>query len=221
MNTFLIILAMLAVLFGAFLMMRVRIRLELAGEERRLFFGLGRSGPEFDFRAGRGRVKLFGLSVRSFPLRRASAPQVLETTKPATNAEKTAPRRKRRRSWSDLLALLPRLGRATWELFTGLLADLIVEEAEGRIEGGFDRPDLTGQVYGYYHAALAVVPGLAGRFSYVPVWTEASFDGSVRLAVAWPVYRLLYRTGKWMIKINVLKLIRMTIGTKEGGRDVQ
>jgi len=165
MNTFLIILAILAVLFGAFLMMRVRVRLELVGEERRLFFGLGRSGPEFDFRAGRGRVKLFGLSVRSFPLRRGSAPKRPDTPKSDTTVRKPA-RRRRRPSWSELLTLLPRLGRATWDFLPGLLADLLI-------------------------------------------------------AVALPVYRLIYRTGIWMIKINVLKLVRMTIGTKEGGRDVQ
>jgi len=215
-----IILILCAALTIAFLLLRVRVRLEIKGDQRRLFIGLGRTGSDLDLRAGRGRVKMLGIPIRTFRLERGPGPQLRKLSDWAMESEHTA-RAGRHWSWSDLWETLPRLGRATWDYLGGVFSDMIIEEAEGELRAGFDQPDLTGQAYGFYHVVKASVPGLAGRFSYVPDWSGASFGGSLRLAVAWPVYRLLYRTGVWLIKIRVVKIIRWAIGTKEGGRDVQ
>ena len=219
MSALLIILIILAVLLIAFLLVRVRLRLEISDRRRCLFIGFGRTGPEFDFGARRGRLKMLGLPVRSFDLKRSPGEQLRRVADLAV--EKESPRAGKEWSWADVWETLPRIGRGTWDYVGGLFSDLIVEEAEGRIEAGFEQPDVTGRVYGYYRAMAAALPGMASRVIYTPDWTGASFDGSLKLAVAWPMYRLIHRTAVWLFKIRIMKIIRMAIGTKEGGQHVQ
>jgi hypothetical protein len=219
-----IILAILGVMILAFLFVRLRVRLEISRESRQLFVGLGRTGAEFDFAAKRLRVRVCGLCLRTVGLRPVSRPAVFRRAKkekevkwPSASKKKS----RRRRSWRDLSAFLPRFARGSWRYLLDLAGDAIVERAEGTINAGFERPDLTGLAFGWYQAAVGCAPALAGRVAYVPDWTGASFDGSLRLSIAWPVYRMIHRTAAWLVWIRVVKIILWSIGTKEGGRDVE
>ncbi|MCP4684479.1 MAG: hypothetical protein GY867_03425 [bacterium] len=100
-----------------------------------------------------------------------------------------------------------------------LLRASIIEQAEGEIEGGFDSPDLTGQAYGFYSAAMGAAPALAGRFRYVPDWTGASFSGAARLTVALPMYRLAARTTVLIWRLPIRKIVKLAIGEKGGVQD--
>ena len=219
MEYILIIIAFLLGLTVSLLLLRVRIRLAIDGDRRLLFLGLGRSGPEVNLATRQGEFKLFGRPVRSFDVGKGRE----KPAKKAAVKKKAKPKRKpaRQRSWGDLLKLVPRILRASGGYLVGLVSDAIVEEARGEIEGGFDEPHLTGQAFGFYQAALAVVPGMAGHFAYTPDWTGASFTGSARVCVAWPVYRLVYRTGRLLLLIRIMRLIRLAIGTRKGESDVQ
>ena len=55
-------------LIVAVLMLRLRIRGFIDSNNRLLFVGLGQTGPEFDFVAGQGVVRLFGVRIKTFPL---------------------------------------------------------------------------------------------------------------------------------------------------------
>ena len=176
---FLIIITVLAVLF---LVTRLRLRLNLASDRKLLFVGLGRSGPEFHLGEKSGELKLFGYRILTFETgAKKSAEEKLRRQK--TKAEKkkekskaAKPKARRFRSVTDILAIVPQSSRALWWYSIELLKAGVIEQAEGEIEGGFDSPDLTGQAFGFYQAALGAVPALAGRFLtrlVLVVWQRA------------------------------------------------
>lgn len=209
------------VLVAALLLVRVRFRLEIAPEKRLLFVGLGRSGPEFDFVRREAVIRLSGLKIKRIQLG-AKTGNYPEDTAPSTPVSKKKPSSaKRAFSISSLFKILPQCLHAFGRYAIGLLKAAIVEEARGEIEAGFETPDITGQVFGYYQAALASAPGLMGRIRYNPVWTGPSFSGSACVVVAWPVYRLVWQTALLMFRLPLIKIINLAIGKKEGVRDVQ
>ncbi len=206
------------VLVAALLVLRLRLRLEISSDRRLLFIGLGRSGPEFDFGRKRGFLKLFGLKIKQFQTgERKSKKRADEfEKKPKTDKKRLKP--KRRRSVKDIVAIAPQCLKALGKYSLGLLQTAIVEQAEAEIEAGFESPALTGQLFGYYQAALAAVPGL-GRVQYIPDWNGQSFAGSAQFAVAWPLYMVVWQTTLLVFRLPVRKIIRVSIGTKEGGQD--
>ena len=208
-------------LVAALLLVRVRFRLELAPEKRLLFVGLGRSGSEFDFVRREAVIKLSGLRIKRFLLA-AVATKGYEVPAPSdlTSKKKSSPA-KRKRSLGSLFEILPQCLHALGRYFIGLLRAAIVEEANAEIRAGFETPDITGQVFGYYQAALGAAPALMGRIRYCPVWTGTSFSGSARVSVAWPVYRLVWQTMLLMFRLPFIKIISLVIGKKKGVRDVQ
>jgi hypothetical protein len=217
------------VLVTALLLTRLRLRLEVSDDRRLLFVGLGRTGPELDFRTKRGVLRLFGFRIGEFAIRRGEKKVADEIKKAIEEAagDRAAPtkekakkaKRKRKRSIRDIVAVVPQSLRAVGKYFLGLVKAAVVEQAEGEIEAGFASPDLTGQVYGYYQAALGVAPALVGRVAYTPIWTGPSFSGVVRCAVAWPVYRIVWQTTLLVFRLPVTKIIKLAIGTKEGVQD--
>ncbi|MBU0984666.1 MAG: hypothetical protein KKA42_12390 [candidate division Zixibacteria bacterium] len=243
MTALFIIFALLCVLVFAVLMLRIRMRLEISGDRRLLFVGLGRSGPELDFVRKTGVLRVFGWKTREFALgdkdeKEPAKAAVLEKTtaqkaevlsqaeaakaaKPAEPAKTKKIRRKRRRSPAEIIRLVPACSKALWKYFIGLLGGMIVEQAEGDIEAGFDSPDLTGQAFGYYQAAMGAVPAVMSRIHFTPDWTGPSFSGAVRLAVALPVYRLVGQTVALIWRLPVRKIVKVAIGEKEGVQDDQ
>lgn len=214
----LIFLAVILTLAVLFLTVRLRVKLNLGSERKLLFVGLGRSGPEFHLGEKRGELKLFGRHIKSFETgKRKKSDEKLEEE---AEKEKTAKKKTRRkRSIRDILAIVPQSSKALWRYFVELLKATIVEQAEGEIEGGFDSPDLTGQAFGFYQAALGAVPALAGRFRFTPDWTGASFSGAARLTVALPMYRLVGHTLLLIWRLPVRKIVKLAIGEKGGVQD--
>ena len=208
------------ILLGSVLLLNIRIRIELDKDRRLLFFGLGRSGAEYDFLSKINRLKLFGLKLKtSKPAAKpkTKTPKVSAEVKKETPAK---PKKKRERPLRDIISIAPQCLRAAGLYMLDLVKSAAVEEFEGEIEGGFDTPDLTGQAYGFYRAVLGAVPALAGRFRYYPDWTGASFTGAVRIAVVLPLYKLLYRSLVLVFRLPLRKLMKLAIGTKKGEQDV-
>jgi len=218
------ILAAIFFLIIAASLVRVRLRLEISPERRILFVGLGRSGSEIDFVKREGVLKLFGLRLKQFKLDDAHKSQ--RTARPTSAKSGESPSispkpSSRRRSLRSILEFVPPSANAFWKCGLGLFKSTIVEEAEADIEAGFDTPDVTGQAFGYYQAALAAAPGLFGRVSFTPNWTGRTFSGSARLSLAWPVYRLLWQTTLLLWRLPKRKIYRLAIGEKKGVRDVE
>jgi hypothetical protein len=217
-------LSAILILILAAALLRVRLRLEISTERRILFVGLGRSGPEIDFVKREGVLKLFGLRLKRFSLDHSRPAE--GTTQPASaeSSETTRTPSKpstRRRSIKSILEIVPQCTSAFWKYGLGLLRNTIVVEAEAEIEAGFDTPDITGQAFGYYQAALAAAPGLFTRVSFIPNWTGRTFSGSARLSLAWPMYRLLWQTTLLFWRLPKRKIYRLAIGDKKGVRDVE
>jgi len=207
-------------LAAAVLLLRLRVRFELAENRRLLFFGLGRSGPELDFARRVWSFKLFGLTVKSGPMKKPDAAAAPKREKTAEVAEKRAAKKPTRiRPWRDVVALIPKCAGALQRYSIDLLKSVVVEELEAEIKAGFEQPDLTGRLFGYYQAALAAAPSVVGRVRYSPDWTGASFAGRARVAVALPLYRLLYRTLVLICRLPLRRLIKVAIGKKRGGQD--
>lgn len=205
----------IASLLTAILLLKLRVRFELGSGRRILFVGLGRSGSEIDFTERVQTIRLFGWALWSSPMKAADESEI-----PPDDKKKTKRRRKGRvRSIREMLAAVPEISRAMWRYSIGLLKSIVVEELEAEIEGGFEAVDLTGQVFGYYQAALAAAPGVMGRVRYTPDWTGASFDGKARVAVALPLYRLVMCTLTLIYQLPLRRLVKLAIGKKRGGQD--
>lgn len=217
------ILIILVLIVTAVMLMRLRVRAELSGERRLLFVGLGRSGPELDFVKGVGTIRLAGITVRRFSLERepkkpkrtdtevAKGAARQRTDKTTTAEAKTKRRRVRGEQVRQVFDLLPTVARAFGKYFYGMLTSVIVEQAEGYVEAGFDEPHLTGQMFGYYQAVVAAVPAVSRRFALIPNWTEATIGGQVQVAVAIPLYQVVVRTMVlvWRLpKVRIYRLIR-------------
>ena len=214
----------IALLLVAVLLTRLRVRLLLSPERKILFVGLGRSGPEVDFIARVICIKLFGLKVRQIEMQKSSKveaevssesghwrPTKLETVKPSE-----APRPKRHRSWKLLLEILASSTRALWQYVAGLVKGVIVEEAEGELALGFDSPDVTGRVYGYYMALAGMVPLLTRRFALNPDFSGKGVAGRARVSLAVPMYVIVYRTVILLAKLPIRKIIKYSRGEKKG-----
>lgn len=207
----------IASLLTAILLLKLRVRFELGSGQRILFVGLGRSGSEFDFTERVQKVKLFGWTLWSGPMKAVeeSKPEV-----PSDHKKKSKRKKPRRvRSIREMLAAVPEISSAMWRYSIGLLKSIVVEELEAEIEAGFEAVDLTGQIFGYYQAALAAAPGVMGRIRYTPDWTGASFDGKARVAVALPLYRLVMCTLTLLYQLPLRRMLKLAIGKKRGGQD--
>ncbi|MFH1373449.1 MAG: hypothetical protein ABII79_06630 [bacterium] len=211
-------LLILVVVVAAVCLLNLRIRFELSEDRRLLFVGLGRTGPELDFAVSRGVFRLAGIRVKTFTIgeRKPSKPK-----KKPEKPHREKPPKKATRSLRDILRVGSKCLQPLGSFLIGILKSVAVERLEGQIEGGFESPDLTGRVFGYYQAALAVAPGVVGRVRFIPDWTGASFGGTARVAVALPLYKLLARTAVLIYRLPLRELIRLAIGKKKGEQDVQ
>ena len=226
MTILLYILIAIVLIIAAVLMLRLRVRARLDSDHRLLFVGLGRSGPELDFVKHEGVVKIFGVTIKHFKLGEEEKEEEAERekaaeTKEAKKARKKPGRIRRFGSRRELIDFARVVLKATWKYIVGTVKSLIVEQLEGEIEGGFDSPHLTGEAYGYYQAIMGAVPALAGRFSYIPDWNGPSLTGSLRVSVALPLYRFVYQTLRYWLRLPLRKIIKLAIGKKKGEQDVK
>jgi hypothetical protein len=232
--------AVFLLLIGS-LLLRVRIRLQLDPHHRLLFLGLGRSGSELDFVAGLVKIKLAGVTVKELPLEE-DEPSRSKTTAPGKPVRThpvqlhTMLWRKTRREFNrlrqgmlaasggtfgELLATARIVLKAVFLYIVDVIRDSRLEEFQAQVEGGFDSPDLTGQAYGYWCALAGALPSTAGRVVFVPDWTGASLTGSARVSIAIPLYLLVYRTVRLLLKLPMKSIIRMARQKNKGGSDVQ
>jgi len=209
----------IVLLVAAVTLLRIRIRFELSRDKRLMFVGLGRTGHEQDFVARVGRIRLFGVTVKALPgvEKKEGKPKV----KPAREKKPKKKKPARKRSIGDFLGVAPGVFSAAANYLWSLVKSIKVEELDGEIEAGFESPDQTGQVFGYYQAALAMAPSVVGRLQFTPDWTGQSFNGSARVALAIPLYKIILRTMVLIFKLPLRKLIKLAIGKKKGDQDVQ
>ena len=211
------------ILFVCFLMSRLRFRAELSDRRRLLFFGIGRSGVQVDYVANVTRIRLFGLTVKTIP-RLESDTESFDTESPVTptpiTKDKVRTRRQKGRKrplhireWLDIAITSL---RAVRKYMAELFRAVIVEEAEAEIRAGFESPNVTGELYGYYQALIGAVPSLAPRLRFYPDWMGISFSGSARLSLAIPMYALLYRTGLMIFRLPILKTYRLVKEQRKG-----
>lgn len=210
----------IASLLTAILLLKLRVRFELGSGRQILFVGLGRSGSEFNFTERVQKVKLFGWTLWSKPMKGADESEDSKPEAPSDDKKKTKRKKPGRvRSIREILAAAPEISSAMWHYTIGLLRSIVVEELEAEIEAGFEAVDLTGQIFGYYQAALAAAPAVMGRIRYTPDWTGASFDGKARVAVALPLYRLVMCTLTLLYQLPLRRMLKLAIGKKRGGQD--
>lgn len=211
------------ILIVCFLLLRLRFRAELSDRRRLLFLGIGRSGVQIDYVADVTRIRLFGITVRTLP-RTDSTDESIEDSIPVTptpiSKEKVAKKKRKSvrqplhiREWLDIGLTSVRAARK----YAGdLLRAVIIEEAQAEVHGGFESPNLTGEVYGYYHALVGAVPSLETRLKYYPDWMGRSFNGSARLSLAIPMYSLFYRTGLMLIRMPIIRAYRLVREQRKG-----
>lgn len=209
----------LVVLVVGVLILRIRVRLELSDDTRVLFVGLGRSGPEFDFAAQRGILKLFGIRIKAFSLEKKAKVEPSEIPD-VEEIQKVAKKKRPKPDWRQVLEIVPKVATASFRYLARLVRGVIIEQAEGTIRAGFEEPDVTGQVYGYYQCLAGAIPGLAGHLTYVPVWDEPTFSGRARFTAALPLYRLAWATVRLLVDLPIRKLYRVFIGSKRGADNV-
>ncbi len=200
------ILAAIAALLSALLFLRLRFQLELSEQRRWLFFGLGRSGLVLDLKTKERILKFMG-----HPVSRSQA----KPSPPLRAHRPERPRASKKFQWQEIRSHFPQLLRAALNFLRGLWKSTRIEKCEGELTGGFSSPDSTGQLFGYYQAAAAAIPG-GSRFVYVPSWFESPFTGRIQLAVALPLYALIYRLFVLIIQLPKRALWRVAVHKKKG-----
>ena len=208
-------LIILALIISSILALRLRVRFEIDAHRRVLFAGLGRSGPEYDFMTKLVTIKLFGMKLKTVSTEKKAKP-----VKKEPKIEKV-PKPKRVWPFDKIIEQIPPVSQAFWKYSRSIMKATIVEELNGKIEAGFDSPDTTGRVFGYYQAVAGAVPAIGRHLEYIPNWTEATFGGSARGSVALPLYKLVFRTIILLINLPLREIIKLTIGYKERSHDGQ
>lgn len=200
------------VLITAFLMLSLRLRVNLESGNKTVFFGLGRSGVEYDFTTKLSSIYLSGMLIKKIKPKDKKE----KKPKPGKKIIKAKTKKpKRIRPYKDILKIIPQSSKALGNYSLSILKSVVIEELNGTVKAGFDSPNLTGQVYGYYQAAVGVLPAMAGRLRYIPVWDEEIFEASLKVSVAIPLYKIFYRTIILFIKLPLREIIKLTIGKKE------
>ncbi len=201
------ILLIFILLLTVILLLHLRIRVVWGDGNKLLFVGLGKTGPEFNFNSKKARLCLFNVKIKEFSLEKKPK----EKKKPEKKKVKDKP--KKQRSYKDMLRMFPKVSKELFSYIKNILASLIVEELEADIEAGFESPDLTGQAYGYYQAALAAVPGVMNHINYSPNWTRPTLSVKTRASVSLPLYKLVWRTIVLLWRLPLRELYKLAIGT--------
>ena len=204
----------LIIFFILTLLLKIRLKLQLEDVHKTAFFGLGRSGISYDFISKKISIQLFGKILKEL-----SSQEKPKKDKKVSKTTKKSKKTKRVRPIKDILALIPKSTQALYNYSISLLKSVIVEELEGQVTAGFDSPDITGQLFGYYQAAYYAVPSVVGRVQYYPNWIEASFDANLRASVAIPLYTIIYRSIILFFSLPLRDIIKITIGRKERSHD--
>ena len=86
------------------------------------------------------------------------------------------------------------------------------------ITGGAAEPDITGQLYGAYHAIRPNLP--AGiQINYVPDFTAERFKGDISVGLAVRIFGILRETIAFIFRLPILRLIKLYRKLKKGRND--
>ncbi|MCH7690571.1 MAG: hypothetical protein IIA17_05950 [candidate division Zixibacteria bacterium] len=211
MSNFVIILSAALFLLALATLIRLRVKLDLYPNVKTLFAGLGRTGIRIDI-TGKTRAFIFaGRTIKTFSTEKKP------DRKTAGEKTKTVKKQKpgRQRPLKKILAVVPTTLKALSNYTYSILKSAAIEEFDGQINAGFGPPHITGAAFGFYQATLAGIPGMAGRFKYIPDWNGLSFQGQLRISVSIPLYRLLFKTMVMLWQLPLRELIKLAIGTKK------
>ncbi len=214
MELYLIISAVLLMIV-LFTLLKLRLKFEISSERKELFLGLGRSGAIINFKNRSKIFSLFGFRVKEvFSQKKKKEKEKLENV-----IAKPKKKKKRKRDIKEAIKLLPGLSKVFFSYIIGLFSSLKIENLTGELKAGFNSPDITGMLFGYYHAVAASVPAIGRNTKFEPVWDEAILEGRVKGSIAIPLYRVIYLTFVLLIKLPLRELLKLAIGRKEGGQD--
>ncbi len=201
-----IILLLFLFTFALITLLHIRLRAVIESNRKTLFVGLGRTGVLTNFTESTSSIIIAGRTVKTTVITKKEKPEPIK--------QKPAKKSTRARPIKDILAIIPDTFLAVSKYFYSILKSLTIEEFEVEINAGFPEPHLTGIAYGYYHAAIAAVPGIGKHFKFVPDWNESSISGGVKTTVSIPLYKIIYSTIVMVFQLPLRKLTKLAIGRK-------
>jgi len=107
---------------------------------------------------------------------------------------------------SDIDMLLNILGKGL--RFSGRIIKAPDYYLNAALAGGAAEPDITGQLYGAYHA---IKPGLPRsiRLSYTPDFMSEKFQGSISCGLAVRLIVLLKEISIFLVRLPIIRLIKL------------
>jgi len=191
------------------LLIHLRIKFKFGTGDKLLFIGLGQSGPELDFETKKARIKLFGVKLITINFSKGKP----ETDKKSEKSKPGKP--SRQRSLKEIIRVIPSVSKSLLFYSGSMLRAVIIEEITADLEIGFESPDITGRMFGYYQAVSAALPQAVGIISVTPNWNEACFKGNVKGIVSIPVYRIVFSTIALIFNLPLKDILKLAIGKKE------
>jgi hypothetical protein len=86
---------------------------------------------------------------------------------------------------------------------------------KAEIAGGASEPDITGELYGAYHAIRPVLPK-AISISYNPNFTAEQFTGTVEMGLVIRIFGFLKETLVFIFRLPIIRLIKLYRKLKKG-----
>lgn len=202
------LLALVLVLVTVMLFIRFRVRLVLNEGESLFFAGYGRTGYEYNFTTDIETLKLCGFTITQLK----KTKQQPKRERSAISTYRTGYRTLKNRGQEirQLAAIVPKSGKAVLRFGWTILKRLTLEECRAHITAGFDSPDQTGRVLGWYYSIVGAVPSLRERLFFTPVWDRATLDASGRLTISIPLYKIIGPLARLIHDIPWKQIIRLT-----------
>ncbi|NOY89222.1 MAG: hypothetical protein GXO93_07540 [FCB group bacterium] len=202
------LLAILLIVLALLLISKIRIKAIIKPDGKTLFVGLGHIGTEYDFISKKSVFKIFKLKIKL----RKKIEKIKKTPK-------TKPKAKKKKITWNFIKQMAKHSQAIWQYLSSLVKSVTIEKLEGKIVGGFERPDLTGIMFGYYQATMAIAPQISKRFQFVPDWQGNSWQATLQASLAIPFYKFMFHTLSLILKLPLRELLKVAIGKKKGAQD--
>jgi hypothetical protein len=86
---------------------------------------------------------------------------------------------------------------------------------KANIAGGAEYPDVTGELYGAYHAIRPVLPNSIS-IVYNPDFAAEKFSGTVEVGLVIRIFRLIWETLFFIFRLPIIRLIKLYRKLKKG-----
>jgi hypothetical protein len=161
-------------------------------------------------------AEFFPFKFRIYP--KPSQPEKAEVPKVEKPRKRPGGSKKRKLDYSaldsfDIKMLLGVAGNAF-----RLLARLLKAPdyyLEARLSGGADQPDITGQLYGAYHAIKPNLPQ-AIKISYAPDYLAGRISGEISGKLAVTNFQIIKELINFVFRLPVIKLIGLYLKLRKG-----